>query len=63
MLWVNAASHQSQPNISRQERHLRNDQVWWLFQIAIMTLIIGSNGTYHWGGPHSGFAVAPVAPS
>ena len=24
------------------------DAAWWLFQIAIMTLIIGSNGAYHW---------------
>ena len=22
--------------------------MWFLFQIAIMTLIIGSNGAYHW---------------
>jgi len=22
--------------------------LWWSFQIAIMTLIIGSNGAYHW---------------
>ena len=22
--------------------------MWFLFQIAIMTLIIGSNGVYHW---------------
>jgi hypothetical protein len=23
--------------------------MWFLFQIAIMTLIIGSKGAYHWG--------------
>jgi hypothetical protein len=31
--------------------------MWWLFQVLIMTLIIGSNGAYHWAGPNSGFAV------
>jgi hypothetical protein len=24
--------------------------MWFLFQIAIMTLIIGSNSAYHWAG-------------
>jgi len=28
--------------------------MWWLFQVLIMTLIIGSNGTYHWAGENSG---------
>ena len=31
--------------------------MWCLLQIAIMTLIIGSNGAYHWAGDNSGFAV------
>ena len=28
--------------------------MWWLFQVLIMTLIIGSNGAYHWAGENSG---------
>jgi hypothetical protein len=32
-----------------------------LVQIAIMTLIIGSNGAYHRAAPHSGFAVGLLA--
>ena len=35
--------------------------MWFLFQIAIMTLIIGSNGAYHWAGDNSGFAVPLLA--
>jgi hypothetical protein len=31
--------------------------MWFLFQIAIMTLIIGSNGADHWAGSHCSFAV------
>jgi len=34
--------------------------MWFLFQIATMTLIIASNGAYHWAGPHS-FAVGLLA--
>jgi hypothetical protein len=34
--------------------------MWFLFQIAI-TLIIGSNGAYHWAGENSGFAVPLLA--
>jgi hypothetical protein len=35
--------------------------MWELFQIAIMTLIIGSNGAYHWAPKGGGFAVALLA--
>jgi hypothetical protein len=35
--------------------------MWFLFQVAIMTLIIGSNGAYHWAGENSGFAVPLLA--
>jgi hypothetical protein len=35
--------------------------MWFLFQIAIMTLIIGSNGAYHWAPKGGGFAVAFLA--
>src|SRR6516164_2844927 len=35
--------------------------MWFLFQIAIMTLIIGSNGAYHWAPKGGGFAVALLA--
>ena len=35
--------------------------MWFLFQIAIMTLIIGSNGAYHWAPKGGGFAVAILA--
>jgi len=35
--------------------------MWFLFQIAIMTLIIGSNGAYHWAPKGGRFAVAFLA--
>jgi hypothetical protein len=35
--------------------------MWWLFQITIMTLIIGSNGAYHWAPKGSGFAIGLLA--
>jgi hypothetical protein len=35
--------------------------MWWLFQITIMTLIIGSNGAYHWAPHGGGFTVGLLA--
>src|SRR6516162_2567523 len=35
--------------------------MWWLFQVLIMTLIIGSNGAYHWAPKYGGFAVVLLA--
>jgi hypothetical protein len=35
--------------------------MWWLFQVLIMTLIIGPNGAYHWAGGNSDFAVPLLA--
>ena len=35
--------------------------MWFLFQIAIMTLIIGSNGAYHWAPKGGGLAEAFLA--
>ena len=32
-----------------------------VFQVRIMTLIIGSKGAYHWAGDNSGFAIPPLA--
>jgi len=35
--------------------------MWWLFQVLIMILFIGSNGAFHWAPKGGGFAVAFLA--
>jgi hypothetical protein len=35
--------------------------MWWLFQVLIMTLVVGSNGEYHWASKGGGFSVAFLA--
>src|SRR6516164_10702027 len=47
--------------LSRTTHLNSGNAMWFLFQIAIMTLIIGSNGAYHLAGDNSGFAVPLLA--
>jgi len=34
--------------------------MWWLFQVLIMILFIGSNGAFHWAPKGGGFAVGDI---
>jgi hypothetical protein len=47
--------------LSRTTHLNSGNAMWWLFQVLIMTLIIGSNGAYHWAPKGGGFAVALLA--